>query len=184
MKRNNPLSRRDEIVVQELDGEILIYDLRSNRALSLNETSALIWRACDGTRDIKQLGGVISDRLNVPVNEDLVWLALDQLKKEKLLAVGPDPTRFAGSSRREMIKKAAAGAMVALPVIVGLSAPSAAHAQSACGVCVCDNMTYAVGDACGTGMGGTACVAVGMNCDMCHAAVAGIPNPPGTCSNT
>jgi hypothetical protein len=95
-KRTNPISRKDEIVVQEVDGEILIYDLRSNKAFCLNETSAAVWRACDGSRDIRALNDLVSEQLNNPVNEDLVWLALDQLKKEKLLDRAPETDgRFA-----------------------------------------------------------------------------------------
>ena len=37
----NPLSRQDNIVIQELKDEILIYDLQ-NKALCLNQTSATI----------------------------------------------------------------------------------------------------------------------------------------------
>ena len=85
MKKDiKPLSRKDEIVVQELNGEVLIYDLRTNKALCLNETSSLVWEACDGNTSVSEISRSISRKLNAPANDDLVWLALDQLKKEKL----------------------------------------------------------------------------------------------------
>jgi hypothetical protein len=37
-----PVCRQNSLVVQELAGEILIYDLKANKAVCLNETSALI----------------------------------------------------------------------------------------------------------------------------------------------
>ena len=43
MKEITPRSRRNDLVVQEMDGEILIYNLTENKAFSLNETSALVW---------------------------------------------------------------------------------------------------------------------------------------------
>jgi hypothetical protein len=69
-------------------------------------------------------------------SEDLVWLALNQLKKEKLIAGGLDPEydHFNGMSRREAIRKVGFGSMVALPVVLSLVAPAATAAQtSACG---------------------------------------------------
>ena len=43
--QNNPRRRKDEIIVQELNGEVLIYDLKSNKAICLNEVSSLVWDA-------------------------------------------------------------------------------------------------------------------------------------------
>jgi len=79
--KNNPISRQDDIVVQQSKDEILIYDLKLNRALCLNETSALVWRLCDGTKSVEEISQAISKKLKTPVSEDLVFLALDQLKK-------------------------------------------------------------------------------------------------------
>jgi len=144
-KKTYPISRKDEIVVQEVDGEILIYDLRSNKAFCLNETSAAVWRACDGSRDISALNDLVSKQLNNPVNKDLIWLALDQLKKEKLLDRAPEANgRFAGLSRREVVKRIAVGSAVALPIVAGLVAPHAYASASACGAafmtaCDCPN---------------------------------------------
>jgi hypothetical protein len=142
-KNKKPLSRKDEIVVQEVDGEVLIYDLRANKAFCLNETSALIWHACDGSRDVPALSKFVTKRLNAPANEDLVWLALDQLAKEKLLDAIPESDgRFAGMSRREVIRKVGLGAAISIPVVAGLVAPQAIHANSLCMTvvngCVCN----------------------------------------------
>jgi hypothetical protein len=72
-----PLSRSQDLVVQELNGELLIYDLRDHRAFALNETSTFVWKACNGETSVEEMGSKLG-------NEDLVWLALDQLKNEKL----------------------------------------------------------------------------------------------------
>ena len=47
-KRIAPKARKENLVVQESNGEVLIYDLDTNKAFCLNETSALVWQACDG----------------------------------------------------------------------------------------------------------------------------------------
>lgn len=135
MKKNNiPKARKDGLVVQELDGETLIYNLKTNRAVCLNQTSALIWQNCDGTKTVVEISTFLAKELKNPVNEDLIWLALDQLKKENLIE-NPNEleTKFAGVSRREVIKKVGLGTMIALPIVTGLIAPKAAMAASFCG---------------------------------------------------
>ncbi|MEP7213677.1 MAG: PqqD family protein [Acidobacteriota bacterium] len=146
MKQNYPKSRTDEIVVQELNGEILVYDLRDNRAMCLNETSSAVWRACDGSNSVADIASRVG-------NEDIVWLALAELKKEKLIdGVPSTPEKFDGLSRRDVIKKIGLGSMIALPVIAGLVAPTAAHAASTCvvgaGTCMCAGPNTGVGNAC------------------------------------
>jgi hypothetical protein len=150
-----PLSRKNDIVVQDLNGEVLIYDLKSNKAFCLNETSALVWQACDGTKSVSEISQAISNKLSEPANEDLVWLALDQLKQENLLDNSEEVvSNFAGMSRREAIRKVGLGTMIALPFVTGLIAPTAAMAQSLAAICAAST------------------------CDCADAFV--IANPPGT----
>ncbi len=130
MKRDfTPKSREDNLVVQELEGEFLVYDLVKNKALCLNKTSALVWQACDGSRTIAEIGDVVGKQLNSQVNEDIVWLALDQLSKESLVEEQIKPNdKFNGLSRREVIRKVGFASLIALPVITSLVAPVAAAA--------------------------------------------------------
>ena len=41
-----PKSRTDNLVVQEMNDEVLVYDLDSNKAVCLNETAAIVWKSC------------------------------------------------------------------------------------------------------------------------------------------
>src|SRR5438552_16100347 len=132
MKKDRPQSRKQNLVEQEVDGELLIYDLETNKAFCLNQTSALVWQACDGKRTIAEIGDVLGKQLNTQTNEDIVWLALDQLSKQKLIDPPVDlVNKFQGMSRREVIKKIGIGSMIALPVVASLVAPRSIHAQSA-----------------------------------------------------
>jgi hypothetical protein len=134
MDQNHPLGRKDNIVVQQLEGELLIYDLGINKAFCLNQTSALIFQLCDGTRTVSEISRIISQKLKTLVNEDFVRLALDGLQKDNLLEKAEDSSEhFMGLSRREIVKKIGLASMVALPVIMHVTAPTAAQAQS--GVC-------------------------------------------------
>lgn len=150
--QNKPLRRKDEIIVQELNGEVLIYDLKTNKAICLNKTSSMVWDACDGNKSISEISKLITGKLNSSADEDVVWLALYQLKKEKLLANGADiVSKFDGMSRREVIRKVGLGTMIALPIITALIAPTAANAQSMCaGACTCTmtGMTVGQGNPC------------------------------------
>lgn len=126
---NRPVGRTDDLVVQELNGEVLIYDLKENKAFCLNETSALVWRACDGNHTVDEIGKQLG-------SEDLAWLALSDLKKQKLVDhnIGT-PAKFEGMSRREVVKTLGMSTMLAIPTIAALVAPAAATAgPSTCGM--------------------------------------------------
>ena len=119
----------DGIVVQKSSEETLLYDLMENKAYCLNQTSALVWELCDGNRSVSEISDAFSARFNTTVSKDLVYLVLDQLDNNGLLEEKFE-TPFAGLSRREMIRKVGFAAVVALPTISSLVAPSAAAAQS------------------------------------------------------
>jgi len=148
--------------VQEHEGELLIYDLRRNKAFCLNATAALVWQACDGYRDISQISEQIAKELNESRSDEIVWLALDRLKKEQLVEFEDGAsTGFSGPTRREVIKKLGLGSMAAVPVIASLVAPIPAYAASSCvaapNACLC--LTgFAAGTFC-TGMTLFACAA-------------------------
>src|SRR5207247_8926846 len=75
-----PMARSEGLVVEQLDGEVLIYDLERHRAHCLNEASALVWRACDGTRPVPELAALIEE-LVPGWDEDTTNYALAQLEK-------------------------------------------------------------------------------------------------------
>lgn len=128
-----PLARKDNLVIQEVGGEILVYDLNTNKAICLNQTSALVWQNCDGEKNALEIAKSIEKELGSNVNEDFVWFAVNQLDKENLLLEDSSMTdKFDGLSRREVIKKIGLASAVALPVVAALVAPTAAFAQS-CG---------------------------------------------------
>ncbi len=122
-----PQIRNQNIVIQEIGGEIMIYDLEINKAYCLNETSAIVYQNCDGKTDFADLNG----KYNFP--NEIIYLALDQLQKENLLEKNAEfLSPFNGLSRREVVKKVGLGSMIALPVIASVVAPSAINAASGC----------------------------------------------------
>lgn len=123
-----PNTRTSDILVQSLNGETLIYDLKTNKSYCLNSTSAIVFAACGGETTIESL------KTQHDLPDEIIFLALDELKKNDLIEdefVSP----FAGMSRREMIRKAGLASMIALPVVLSLIAPSATSAASASCTC-------------------------------------------------
>lgn len=148
---NKPVCRRNDLVVQELDGEILIYDLKENKAFCLNETSARVWQACDGKKTMAEIGRELGD-------EDMAWLALNDLKKSKLVVwEATTLAKFEGMSRREVIRKVGIGTVVALPIVASLVAPQAAFAQSCPATCNTDADCIATNPSCNNCTGSMMC---------------------------
>ncbi|HRH41621.1 MAG TPA: PqqD family protein [Pyrinomonadaceae bacterium] len=124
-----PIAKTDNLVIQNLENEIVIYDLTTNKAFCLNETSAIVFQACDGKTDFDQL------KSKSNFTHDLIHLTLAELEKQKLIEFETDyVSPLAGMTRREAVRKVGLATMIALPVISSLVAPSAINAAS--GVCV------------------------------------------------
>jgi len=129
-----PLARTSDFVEQASGEDTLIYDLKSNKAICLNESAAIVWKLCDGKRTVSDIAVEVGKQMKSSVNEDFVLLALDQLNSDGLLAEGfEQEARFIGLSRREIIRKIGIGSLVALPIVSSILAPNAIAAQSACG---------------------------------------------------
>lgn len=127
----SPLARTNDLIVQPLDDEIVLYDTRTEQAHVLNKTSAAVWKLADGRRTVPQLTQLVSRELHAEPDADLVRLALAQLSKAGLLEQ-PAALPFAAAlTRREFLQKAAVAAMV-IPVVKTISAPGPQNGVS-CG---------------------------------------------------
>ena len=74
-----PEARSEQLMLQRLTPELLVYDLDRHKAFCLNTTTAGVWQKCDGQRTVSQIASELSNEWTMPVTEDLVWLALDKL---------------------------------------------------------------------------------------------------------
>lgn len=125
------MARTNGLVVQEVPDEVLIYDLESSRAHCLNQTAAMVWKACDGKTSVSDIARVIGTQTGNTVSDDLVWLAIDQLNDISLME-SQVASQFAGKSRREALKKIGMASMIALPIIASLAAPKSVMALTSC----------------------------------------------------
>ena len=129
-----PRARQDELVVEELQDETLVYDLKRHKARCLNRAAALVWRCCDGQTSVAEVAELLEEQLATPTDEAVVWMALDRLDRAHLLREPVTlPADRAQYSRREVLRtlRRAAGISLLLPVIESIVAPLAA-AQASC----------------------------------------------------
>jgi len=139
-----PRAREDRLVVQELPDEVLVYDLNRHKAHCLNRTAALVWGHCDGQTTVAEMATLLRKELKHPVDEAVVWLALDRLGRAHLLRERVTPPAGAQRlSRRELLRKLAlvGGLSVLLPVVTSIVAPTASEAASGCLKTTCEGGT-------------------------------------------
>jgi|SRR5215471_13177086 len=130
------LARNEEILVQTLPDELLVYDLKRHKAHCLNRTAAFIWQHCDGQRSVSEIAGLMEKEWNTPVNEDAVWYGLNRLSKANLLQESITlPQEKAGISRRSAVRRLGVGALLTLPVVMSIVSPTMAAAASVPLVC-------------------------------------------------
>lgn len=134
----NPVARKSDLVVQELDGEFLVFDLVTNKAHSLNESASVVWKLCDGSRSVPELRDIFSIQTGKFVSEEFISLAIDQLGEFELLE-NPKAFSNSGISRRNLIRKVGLASMAALPVVSMLAFPNPALANT-CGTSVCGDL--------------------------------------------
>ncbi len=130
-----PRARQEELVVEELQDETLVYDLKRDKAHCLNRTSALVWQHCDGRTSVADVVALLEEQLATPTDEAVVWMALDRLGRAHLLSEPVTlPADRAQYSRREVLRtlRRVAGISLLLPVIESIVAPRAAASTSAC----------------------------------------------------
>lgn len=128
-----PVARKEGLVIQEMPDEVLVYDLQTNKAHCLNQTAAFVWKNCDGENSVGDIVRQFENKTGERVQNDLVWLAIDQLGERNLLETNM-PAKFAGESRRSVLKKIGFASMVALPVIASMAAPTAVMAVGCSGI--------------------------------------------------
>jgi hypothetical protein len=127
-----PHARRSGLIVKEADGEVLIYDLERNQAHCLNDTAARVWRYCDGETTLMDACSSLTRELNAPCDQQLIWYALRQFAKDNLLEEKVELPAFiiSGMNRRQMVRTLGLGAIIAIPIVTTILAPTAVQAAT------------------------------------------------------
>jgi hypothetical protein len=128
-----PRARTEQLVIQTVSDETLVYDLETDHAFCLNPSAAFVWSVCDGDQSIDAIAKLTERKFGAAVGEDFVALALDQLSKNNLLENAYPVS--SSQQRREWIKKVGMSSLLALPVIASLVSSTRAQFSS----CACVN---------------------------------------------
>jgi hypothetical protein len=131
IRQTLPRARKIDIVTREVAGELLVYDRSSDKAHCLNRAATLVWLHCDGYTTVAEMTRLLASELQTPVADEVVWFALDELKKSSLLQQPwARPPKVNQMSRRALVKRLGIGAAVTVPLITSIVAPTAAAAAS------------------------------------------------------
>jgi hypothetical protein len=134
-KNLRPLARKERLIVENLEGETLIYDAAADKAHCLNPTAALIWKSCDGKHTLPQLEAILPSDLSRDNAGAVVRFCLQELSNRKLLSDDHRTSLVQAEhlTRRSLLRKigvAAAASAVAIPLVTSIVAPRPAAAAS------------------------------------------------------
>jgi hypothetical protein len=122
------LARQEDLVVQNLPDEVMVYDLKRHKAHCLNKTAAFVWQHCDGQTTVTEIASLLRKESGSPADEEVIWYALDKLGEADLLAEKLIPPVKDGLSRRRMIRRL--GTLLVVPAVISIVAPTAVQAQT------------------------------------------------------
>lgn len=174
MRVTMPRARTQDLVIEELGDELLVYDHNTKRAHCLGASAASVWRACDGERSVADLATALE------LSYETVDHALEELESVDLLdspsldvlnGNGNGNGHSHGITRRELTKRSAqvGGAMVAAPLILSITAPTAVAAATPtpfqCEIFTTQDCGASAG--CGSIAGCCCCCQGGGSCKTC-----------------
>lgn len=170
-RSRKPLARSEELVIEELGDELLVYDESTHRAHCLSATAARVWRACDGQRTPDALCAELG------LDAGSVSGALAELADCQLFDTGPRLQGGNGLSRRDFgVKAAKVGAVAAsAPLVWSVAVPPAAGAITPTPA-VCAGYNNKSCDSCACVIGCCCCCQGLGNCKFCA--------PSATCPAT
>ena len=127
MPVQKPRARSDDLVIEEVDDELLVYDSTNKRGHCLGATAARVWRACDGYSDVSALSEALE------LDAEVVSQALDELDALELLDTQGVKVVQAGSgngdglTRRQLARRSArvGAGIAAAPLVYSINVSSA-----------------------------------------------------------
>jgi hypothetical protein len=131
--------RRPDLLIEEIDGEGLVYDLGAHRAHCLDPLALALLRRLDGKWGPRRLAE------DLGADEAAVRRTLSALDASGLLS-GPRVDH----ARRRAMRRLAIGAVAAVPAVFSIVAPRVAEAASGVVMCVPPGGCTGAGQCCGT----------------------------------
>jgi hypothetical protein len=133
LERQTATARTEALLVEHVEGETVVYDLRNDTVHCLNPLTTAVWRRCDGRTPVAEIPDQVAADLGDAVPPEAVWLALSELAKADLLEGSVAlPAEARALSRRQMLARlgAVGGGVMAASLITSAVVPEAAAAAS------------------------------------------------------
>jgi len=111
--------RRDDLHVEELDGEAVAFDPGNGAVHRLNATTYFVWTACAGSRHPEEIAQSVVERYAIDADKaaEVASSIIGQLHEKELLHRNSRIAAGPGLSRRELLSGGVAKAVWAAPVI-------------------------------------------------------------------
>ena len=148
-----PLARSEDLVIEEVEDEVLVYDAKNQQAHCLASAAAKVWRACDGTKDVPALAESLALSVD-DVTRALEMLdGVELLENQGLQIVTNGDGNGDGLTRRELGRRSAkvGAAVAAAPMLYSVTVPSPAAAQTPTNLVCALFSTNACGTSAGAG---------------------------------
>ena len=124
------IARRVEgLVLERVEGELLVLRQSTDEVHALNETAAVVFELCDGATTRAAMAAEVARRTGLPADESIVDLALTELADAGLVIL--DDTERGDVTRRSLIRRLAlpVAAVAMLPVVETVLMPSLSSGQ-------------------------------------------------------
>jgi len=130
-EKGHPKARHEGLVIRELPDELLVYDTETHEAHCLNDTAAFVWKHCDGETSVAEIASALSAEFETNIEDEVVWMSLEDLWKRQLLVGEPEPEDEKTLSRSQLLRRTGfIAAAVAVPAVASVVAPRAAQAAT------------------------------------------------------
>ena len=118
------------LLVEEIDGEVLVVNSATNEAHALSGASAAVFALCDGATTRAEMATLVAVQTGLPVDPAIVDLALAELVDAGIVTCPAAPTQ---ATRRQMLRRLGlvAGAAAAFPLVETIAMRPAAAQGSA-----------------------------------------------------
>lgn len=128
-----PQRRTDEVLLEQIEDETIVFDVREKRVHALNPTIGKVFSLCDGSRSVSAIARELGTDLSPEDRAEVVWTALCELDKSGLLAKNL-PTSAVDAdllTRRNLLRKIAAVG-ITVPMVTSIVAPQSEDCDSKC----------------------------------------------------
>jgi hypothetical protein len=170
LRIQKPVARSEDLVIEQVEDEFLVYDAKNHRAHCLTSAAAKVWRACDGTKDVPALAESLALSVD-DVTRALEMLdGVELLENQGLQIVTNGNGNGNGLTRRELGRRSAkiGAAAAAAPMLYSIAVPSPAAAATPTNKACALFSTFSCGTSSGAGAvaGCCCCCQAGGDCKV------------------